>query len=775
MNDDFDLDDLKSAFDAATPAPNATRKAENIALAQKNFADLQGSRTQSRPTFRNKIWTRIKTMLNSLTSRGALTATTAIVACGFMFVTPQGRDLLRGPQQVMDPTAVGSDVAIPTIEPELTLLLTPEAQIENGLTVELDTLDRTENLETQQQLPIIEPTAVDPALAAPATPTDPRLLLEQIPQNTTPNVEPEIGDVAADFEARAVQALEALGAPAPEITAPAPVIIEETTNIRPSPRPTGIAPSGVTDRESTTLAQDPTALRSEAATAFAIAEAAPSLSRAAPSLPAGDFGSLTPSPIEGFAQVPDDRITISEHDTETFANEAPNPLKITSDEPVSTFSIDVDTAAYSLVRSSLTAGQKPNPQAVRIEELINYFPYDYTAPDGEHPFQPTVNVFETPWNADTQLVHIGIQGEMPAVEDRPPLNLVFLIDTSGSMNHPNKLPLLRQSFRLMLDNLRPEDEVAIVTYAGSSTIALEPTAAENRSTILAALNALTAGGGTNGQGGLEAAYALAQQMTEDDDVSRVILATDGDFNVGLSDPRGLETYIEDKRDSGTYLSVLGFGRGNLQDATMQALAQNGNGTAAYIDTLSEAQKVLVDNLTGALFPIANDVKIQVEFNPSTVAEYRLIGYETRALAREDFNNDAVDAGELGAGHNVTAIYEITPVGSAAQLNEPLRYQAAETVASSDELGFLRLRYKAPGEDTSQLLETPFQTVSQPNAEAAFAAAIAGFGQLLRDDSYLGEWGWNDAIALANANRGEDPFGYRTEAVQLMRLAQSLSQ
>lgn len=409
--------------------------------------------------------------------------------------------------------------------------------------------------------------------------------------------------------------------------------------------------------------------------------------------------------------------------------------------------------------------------------MINYFPYAYPAPDGQ-PFQPTVTVFESPWNADTQLVHIGIQGELPALADRSPLNLVFLIDTSGSMDDPAKLPLLRQSFRLMLDNLRPEDEVAIVTYAGSSTIALEPTQAPDRTTILKALNDLRAGGSTNGQGGLEQAYALAETMTDGDpdtkEVSRVILATDGDFNIGLSDPRGLEAYIADKRDTGTYLSVLGFGRGNLQDATMQSLAQNGNGTAAYIDTLSEAQKVLVDQLSGALFPIANDVKIQVEFNPATVAEYRLIGYETRHLNREDFNNDAVDAGELGAGHTVTAIYEITPTGSPAQLSDPLRYQVAEPASTSGELGFLRLRYKSPGDDASQLIETPFQTVSQPDTEAAFAAAIAGFGQLLGDDTYLGDWGYDDAIALANANRGADPFGYRSQAVQLMRLAQSLS-
>ncbi len=686
MNDD--LDDLKSLLNDATPAPDAQRRAENIALATKNFTDFQGSRTQPRLTFRSKIWTRTKLMLNTLTSRGGLTVTTAIVACGFIITTPFGRDLLRTP------------------------------------------------------MPVIEPTAVDPGQAIPEVTPEPTELLRE----PVPAVEPEVNELAADFESQAVRALEQLQAPTDG--AAVREAIEEDVLALATPETEGLS------LETATLDQ------------VEMAPAAPQLlSRAAPAV--GTSAQIQSEPTDLYIAPP-------QGNTEIFANDAPNPLKITSDEPVSTFSIDVDTAAYSLVRSSLTAGHLPNPDAVRIEELINYFPYDYTTPNGPHPFQPTVNVFETPWNADTQLVHIGIQGEMPAVEDRPPLNLVFLIDTSGSMNQPNKLPLLRQSFRLMLDNLRPEDEVAIVTYAGSSTIALEPTAAENRSTILAALNALTAGGGTNGQGGLEQAYTLAEQMTEGDDVSRVILATDGDFNVGLSDPRGLEAYIEDKRESGTYLSVLGFGRGNLQDATMQALAQNGNGTAAYIDTLSEAQKVLVDNLTGALFPIANDVKIQVEFNPAEVAEYRLIGYETRALAREDFNNDAVDAGELGAGHSVTAIYEVTPVGSPAQLSDPLRYQAAETTTTSDELGFLRLRYKAPGDDTSQLIETAFVTVSQPNAEAAFAAAIAGFGQLLRDDTYLGDWGYGDAIALANANRGEDPFGYRTEAVQLMRLAQSLA-
>ena len=461
--------------------------------------------------------------------------------------------------------------------------------------------------------------------------------------------------------------------------------------------------------------------------------------------------------------------------TESFANEPANPLKVVADDPVSTFSIDVDTASYAVVRQSLMAGHLPPAQAVRIEEMVNYFPYTYPAPDGDAPFQPTVTVTGTPWNADTQLVHIALQGAPPEIDTRPPLNLVFLIDTSGSMNQPNKLPLLKQSFRLMLAELRPADQVSIVTYAGSAGQVLAPTRAEDRAAILAALDNLAAGGSTAGQAGLQQAYAVAEDMADKGDVTRVILATDGDFNVGIHDPEALKTFIADKRDTGTYLSVLGFGRGNLDDATMQALAQNGNGQAAYIDTLAEARKVLVDQLTGALFPIANDVKVQVEFNPATVAEYRLIGYETRALRREDFNNDKVDAGEIGAGHAVTAIYEVTPAGSPAALNDPLRYRAQEAESGpADELGFLRLRYKAPGDDTSQLIETPIPLQTAANPEAQFATAIAGFGQLLRGSFYTGDWTYSDAIALANAARGDDPFGYRTEAITLMRLADSLS-
>ncbi|WP_238368137.1 vWA domain-containing protein [Mesobacterium pallidum] len=466
---------------------------------------------------------------------------------------------------------------------------------------------------------------------------------------------------------------------------------------------------------------------------------------------------------------------LPEADTEAFAHADPNPVKRVAEEPVSTFSVDVDTASWSILRSSLMRGDLPPAEAVRIEEMVNYFPYAYPAPEPAAAFRPTLTLTQTPWNADTRLLRVAIQGALPPVADRPPLNLVFLIDTSGSMQDADKLPLLKQSLSLMLSQLRPEDEVAIVTYAGSAGQVLTPTPAADRAAILGALDRLEAGGSTAGQEGLQQAYAVAEGMTADGEVSRILLATDGDFNVGLSDPEALKDYIAGKRDGGTYLSVLGFGRGNLDDATMQALAQNGNGTAAYIDTLSEAQKVLSDQLTGALFPIADDVKIQVEFNPAEIAEYRLIGYETRALRREDFNNDAVDAGDIGAGLQVTALYELTPVGSAAILNDALRYQPAPVVGDAGEPGWFKLRYKAPGQEVSQLIETalPSET-TDPDAELRFAAAIAGFGQLLRGGTYLGGWSWDDAITLANGARGDDPFGYRAEAVRLMRMAETLS-
>ncbi|WP_112311882.1 vWA domain-containing protein [Pseudogemmobacter bohemicus] len=461
--------------------------------------------------------------------------------------------------------------------------------------------------------------------------------------------------------------------------------------------------------------------------------------------------------------------------TEDYANAAANPVKVTAEEPVSTFSTDIDTASWSVIRSTLNAGLLPAPEQVRVEEMVNYFPYSYAAPEAGEAFATTVSVMPTPWNPETRLVSIGLQGALPEIANRPALNLVFLVDTSGSMQDMNKLPLLKQSLALMLPELRPEDQVAIVAYAGSAGTVLEPTPAGERDKILNALDGLSAGGSTAGAEGLELAYQLAAKMAGDGEVSRILLATDGDFNVGVSDPEGLEAYVAKKRAGGTYLSVLGFGRGNLDDATMQALAQNGNGTASYIDSLSEARKVLVDQLTGALFPIADDVKVQVEWNPAQVAEYRLIGYETRALAREDFNNDKVDAGEIGAGLQVTAIYEVTAPGSAGLKNDPLRYgEAAAAGDVNSELGFLRLRWKEPGESVSKLKETPITGTEPASDETRFAAAMAGFGQLLQGSVYTGDWGWQEAIDLALASRGSDPYGYRIEAVNLMRLAQSLS-
>ena len=513
------------------------------------------------------------------------------------------------------------------------------------------------------------------------------------------------------------------------------------------------------------------AARAKAATP----EAAPmaDVASEAPLADAAGIATAAPEAVVGMA-APEPGLLLQTPDTEAFAHADPNPVKVTAEQPVSTFSADVDTASWSIVRSSLYAGQLPPKEAVRIEEMVNYFPYAYPAPEAGNPFRPSVTVMPTPWNADTRLVVIGLQGALPAIADRPPLNLVFLIDTSGSMDEPSKLPLLKSSLRLMLPGLHPEDQVAIVAYAGSAGTVLPPTPASDRATISAALDRLSAGGSTAGAEGLALAYQEAAKMAAPGEVSRVILATDGDFNVGISDPEALKDFIAKERDSGTYLSVLGFGRGNLDDATMQALAQTGNGTAAYIDTANEARKVLVDQLTGALFPIADDVKLQVEWNPAQVAEYRLIGYETRALNREDFNNDKVDAGEIGAGLQVTALYEIAAPGSPGLKNVPLRYRTEPVPMTTNELGFLRLRWKAPGATESQLIEQPIlPTATPPADDARFAAAVAGMGQLLTGGTYLGDWGWDQAIALGEGAKGEDPWGYRAEAVSLMRMAQAL--
>lgn len=466
-----------------------------------------------------------------------------------------------------------------------------------------------------------------------------------------------------------------------------------------------------------------------------------------------------------------------------------NPVKQVASEPVSTFSIDVDTASYSFVRRALNAGHLPPKDAVRVEELINYFPYAYPAPDtAEVPFKPTVTVFPSPWNTNNKLVHVAIKGYDLKSAERPRANLVFLMDVSGSMAGPDRLPLVKNAFRLLVDQLQPDDTIGIVTYASGSGIALEPTKVSDKAKILSAIDALGAGGSTAGAAGIADAYRLAEASFDKSGVNRIILATDGDFNVGITDQNELKGFIERKRQSGIFLSILGVGQGNHNDALMQTLAQNGNGTAAYVDTLNEARKVLVDEASSTLFTIAKDVKVQIEWNPQAVSEYRLIGYETRNLRREDFNNDRVDAGDIGSGHTVTAIYEVTPVG-APKLVDDLRYAAkpaakasvepprADTaVPASNELGFLKLRYKRPKEDVSNLVELPIANASaaieSSTADVRFSTAVAAFGQLLKGEPYTQSYSFDNVLTLAQGARGDDPFGYRAEFLNLVRLAKS---
>lgn len=482
------------------------------------------------------------------------------------------------------------------------------------------------------------------------------------------------------------------------------------------------------------------------------------------------------SPIDVFPRAEENR--------DRFAEFKTNPVRAAATDPVSTFSIDVDTASYSFVRRSLKEGVLPQPDTVRVEEMVNYFPYDWPGPaDAATPFNPTVTVMPTPWNQHTRLMHVAIKGFDVQPAARPRANLVFLIDVSGSMNEPDKLPLLQSAFRLLVTKLNPQDTVSIVTYAGDAGTVLEPTKVSERAKILSAIDDLRPGGSTAGEAGIREAYRLAEASFVKDGVNRVMLATDGDFNVGQSDDDDLKRIVEEKRKSGVFLSVFGFGRGNLNDRMMQAIAQNGNGAAAYIDTLAEAEKVLVEDSASTLFPIAKDVKIQVEFNPAAVSEYRLIGYETRALNREDFNNDRVDAGEIGAGHSVTAIYEITPKGSPAETMDPLRYGEASPqnggVADAGEYAFVKIRYKLPDEDVSKLIETPVTRANEvgsfdaAGADQRFSVAVAAFGQKLRETDQTASFGYDRIMQIATAARGTDPYGYRAEFLSLVRLAAAL--
>jgi Ca-activated chloride channel family protein len=472
---------------------------------------------------------------------------------------------------------------------------------------------------------------------------------------------------------------------------------------------------------------------------------------------------------------------------EKFPDKDANKAVLVSEQPVSTFSVDVDTASYAFMRRMLSGGRMPPLRSVRVEEMVNYFPYKYPAPaKASEPFAVTTEVMPSPWQPGNQLVHIALKGYDIKSAERPRANVVLLVDVSGSMEPRDRLPLLQQGFRLFAQQLRDDDMVSIVTYANGTAVALEPTSGKEKQKIIDVIDNLQASGGTAGGDGLQRAYAQAERNFDPKAVNRVILATDGDFNIGITDPKQLEKFVTDKRKSGVYLSVFGVGLGNLNDALIQRLTQSGNGNAAYIDTLLEARKALSQELGSTMFPIANDVKVQVEFNPAQVAAYRLVGYETRMLERQDFKDDKVDAGDMGAGHTVTAIYEITPASSAGKLVDPLRYaQPANDNArpaaagKGDELCFVKVRYKLPGQSASKQVEHPVRAASaRKSLDAApddqrFAVAVAAFGQRLRGEQQLADFGYGEIAKLADGARGADPDGYRAEFVKMVRMAESL--
>jgi Ca-activated chloride channel homolog len=467
--------------------------------------------------------------------------------------------------------------------------------------------------------------------------------------------------------------------------------------------------------------------------------------------------------------------------TEEYGRLAENPFLNVADNPLSTFSVDVDRAAYSNVRRFLTSGQRPPRDAVRIEEMVNYFTYDYPDPSGAQPFSVTTEVTACPWNERHRMLLVGLQGRRMKTADLPPNNLVFLIDVSGSMMEPNKLPLVKQGLELLVNQLRPQDRVAIVVYAGNAGLVLPSTAGSNKGAILSAIQELEAGGSTAGGAGIKLAYDVARQNFLDRGNNRVILATDGDFNVGASSDGDLEQLIESERKDNIFLTVLGFGTGNTKDSKMELLADKGNGNYAYVDTLAEARKVLVQEMGATLFTIAKDVKLQIEFNPAKVASYRLIGYENRLLRKEDFNNDAKDAGDIGAGHSVTALYELVPPGSekvAGSSVDPLKYQATHVTAASPELLTLKLRYKEPTSETSKLLTYPVNdsgaTLASASDNARFAAAVAEFGMLLRNSEHKGDATYDEVRQLAQKSLGRDFEGYRRDFLTMINDAQRLA-
>jgi Ca-activated chloride channel homolog len=478
-------------------------------------------------------------------------------------------------------------------------------------------------------------------------------------------------------------------------------------------------------------------------------------------------------------EAPPEAEAVPETSSETYKGVADNQFYAAKADPLSTFSIDVDTASYSNLRRFINGGKLPPKDAVRIEEMVNYFPYNYPQPTGDKPFSINTEVADAPWNPQHKLVQIGLQGKKIGMEQLPPNNLVFLLDVSGSMNEPNKLPLLKASLKLLINELRPQDKVAIVVYAGNAGLVLPSTSAKEKSKIIAALDKLEAGGSTAGGQGIIQAYKVARDNFIKDGNNRVILGTDGDFNVGVSSDEALVKLIEKERGTGVFLSVLGFGMGNLKDGKMEQLANKGNGNYAYIDSLAEAKKVLVKEFGGTLATIAKDVKIQVEFNPNLVQGYRLIGYENRVLANSDFKNDKKDAGELGAGHTVTALYEVIPVGVKTDFKFAQTNATAVdklTKLSADMIGEVNLRYKAPQANESQLLSSTIgqQTKAGASENLKFAAAVASYGMTLRNSPFKGNSSYSSVLELANQAKGADLDGYRAEFIRLVESSKKIA-
>ena len=462
---------------------------------------------------------------------------------------------------------------------------------------------------------------------------------------------------------------------------------------------------------------------------------------------------------------------------EQYAGKAENEVKSTQAESISTLSLDVDTGAYANIRRMIRHGQMPPADAVRIEELLNYFPYQNDPPSGQHPFAVSTEVGRAPWQPKNLLLKVAVKATEVSAASQPPANLVFLVDVSGSMNDPEKLPLAQASLRLLTQKLRPQDRVSMVVYAGRTAVELPSTKGSDKATILAAIDRLTAGGSTNGEAALKLAYQQAEQHLIKGGINRILLMTDGDFNVGVSNPDDIKAMVAKAREGGISLSTLGFGQGNYNEAMMEQIADVGNGNYSYIDSLDEAKKVLGDELSATFNTVAKDVKLQLEFNPATIKEWRLIGYENRVLNEQDFKNDKIDAAEVGAGKSVVALYELTPVGEAGLLADR-RYGEGKPVAGkTNEFGVLRVRYKAPQGQTSTEFGTiiPASISKQPSADLQFAAAVAGFGQLLKDSKYSGTWSYAQSAALAKQGVGVDRGGYRQEFVKLAELTQSLSQ